>query len=240
MRRLGFAFALLTAAAPFAIVLARAEPAPHGAAAAHAEGGSAHAAAPARIHQTFDIIRKGDKIGANTVDIDRKGDTTTVKNKTDISVKVLYIEAYRYEHACSETWKNGQLTAFKSQTDDNGTKHSVEIVPAATPDKITLIVDGKKSEEPKSLTPASLWSRELVTRTELFDPADGKRVTVKVTDLGPETLTIEGVQHQTHHYQISAKPPADFDRDLWFEGDLLVRMKMLGSDKSTIVSDLAK
>lgn len=240
MRTFGVALALLTAAAPFAIIPTRAEPTTHGETAPHTDAGPAHAAAPAKIHQTFDIVRKGDKIGANTVDIDHKGDSTTVRNKTAISVKVMYIEMYRYEHACSETWKNGQLTAFKSQTDDNGTKHAVEIAPSPTPDKITLIVDGKKTEEPKSLVPASLWSKELVTRTELFDPADGTRLSVKVKDLGEETVTIQGVQHQTHHYQIAAKPPADFDRDLWFEGDLLVRMKMIGSDKSTIVSDLVK
>ncbi len=240
MRNFGFALALLTAAAPSAIILAQAEPAKHGEAVhADARPGAAPAAT-GKTRQTFDIIRKDDKIGANVVDIDRQPDSTTVKNKTDISVKLMYVEVYRYKHACSETWKSGQLTAFKSETDDNGTKHVIEVEPSATPDKVTLVVDGKKSEEPKSLAPASLWSKDLVTRTELFDPADGKRLSVKVKDLGEETLTIQGVARQTHHYQISAKPPGDFDRDLWFEGDLLVRMKMLGSDHSLIVSDLAK
>lgn len=250
MRTSANAFALLAAVAPRALMCgallsgallfgapAGAEPA---ATAPKTAAHPAAAAAPAKVRQTFDIVRKDDKIGANIVDIDRQGDSVTAKNKTDIAVKVMYVEVYRYQHACSETWKGGQLTAFKSQTDDNGTKHVVEVAPAATPDKVTLIVDGKKSEEPKGLAPASLWSRELVTRTELFDPADGKRMTVKVTDLGDETLTIQGVQHQTRHFRLSAKAPAEFDRDLWFEGDVLVRMKMLGSDHSTIVTDLVK
>ena len=193
-----------------------------------------------KVHQTFDIVRKDDKIGANVVDIDRQGDAVTVKNKTDISVKLMYVQVYHREHLASESWKGGQLTAFKSETDDNGTKHVVEVAPGASPDKVALIVDGKKTEEPKSIAPASLWSRELVTRTELFDPADGKRITVKVSDLGDETLTIQGVPHQTRHFRLSAKAPTDFDRDLWFEGDALVRMKMLGSDHSLIVSDLVK
>jgi hypothetical protein len=263
MRPSAIAFALLAAAAPCAIISgaivlgasmpagadpaaappAAAAPAAHAAATTHADShaATAHAAAaPAKIHQTFDIVRKDDKIGANVVDIDRQGDAVTVRNKTDISVKLMYVEVYHRKHLASETWKGGQLTAFKSETDDNGTKHEVEVAPGSAPDKITLIVDGKKSEEPKSLAPASLWSRELVTRTELFDPADGQRMTVKVSDLGDETLTIQGVPHQTRHFRLSAKAPADFDRDLWFEGDALVRMKMLGSDHSTIVSDLVK
>ncbi|ACK52192.1 conserved hypothetical protein [Methylocella silvestris BL2] len=235
MKILGVMLALTTALV--AVTPGRADPAaPKGEAAPHAPASKP----PAKAQQTFDIVRKGDKIGSNVIDIERKGDTTTAKNKTNISVKIMYIEAYRYEHACSETWKAGQLTAFKSQTDDNGTKHTIEIAPSATPDKITLIVDGKSSEEPKSIAPASLWSRDLVTRTELFDPADGKRYTVKVKDLGEETLTIGGVARKTQHFQLSAKPPEDFDRDLWFDGDELVRMKLVGSDKSVVVSDLVK
>lgn len=268
MRTSAVLLTFLAAAAPCAILLgaslpAGADPAaaPAHAAAPAAAATPAHAAAPAaaaapahaaapgattttaarvKIHQTFDIVRKDDKIGANVVDIDRQGDATTVKNKTDISVKLMYVQVYHREHVASETWKNGQLTAFKSQTDDNGTKHVVEIAPSASPDKVTLIVDGVKTEEPKSIAPASLWSRDLVNRTELFDPADGQRITVKVSDLGDETLTIQGVPHQTRHFRLAAKAPADFDRDLWFEGDALVRMKMLGSDHSTIVSDLVK
>jgi len=254
----------LAAAAPCAILLGASLPAgadpvaaPAHAAAPAAAAAPAHAAAPARadshaaapgattaarvkIHQTFDIVRKDDKIGANVVDIDRQGDATTVKNKTDISVKLMYVQVYHREHAATETWKNGLLTGFKSQTDDNGTKHVVEIAPSASPDKVTLIVDGVKTEEPKSIAPASLWSRDLVNRTELFDPADGQRITVKVSDLGDETLSIQGIPHQTRHFRLAAKAPADFDRDLWFEGDALVRMKMLGTDHSTIVSDLVK
>jgi hypothetical protein len=244
MRSFGVVLTVLTAVSPFAMSPARADPAAHSDSAPRADASRAetiHAAvpaAPSKLHQAFDVIRQGDKIGSDMLDIDRQSDATTVKTKTNISVKVMFIEAYRYDHDCSETWKNGQLTAFKSQTDDNGTKHAIEIAPSTTPDKLTLIVDGKKSDVPKTIAPASLWSKELVTRAELFDPADGKRITIAAKDLGDETLTIQGVKHQTRHFKISEKPPGDFDRDLWFEGDGLVRMKMLGSDHSTIVSDL--
>ena len=87
--------------------------------------------AAAKIHKVFDIVRGGDKIGTDTIDIERQNDTTTVKIKTDVSVKVMFIEAYRYEHSCNETWKNGQLIAFKSRTNDNGTKHSIDVTAGA-------------------------------------------------------------------------------------------------------------
>ena len=47
-------------------------------------------AATAKIHKVFDIVRGNDKIGTDTIDIEQQNDTTTVKIKTDLSVKVMY------------------------------------------------------------------------------------------------------------------------------------------------------
>ena len=67
--------------------------------------GADNPAAATKIHRVFDIVRGNDKIGTATLDIERQNDTTAVKIKTDLSVKVMFIEAYRYEHSCNETWK---------------------------------------------------------------------------------------------------------------------------------------
>jgi len=205
---------------------------------AHAEAPlpSATSLAGGKTRLVFDILRGGDKIGTNTIDIQRKDGTTKVDIATKISVVVMFLEAYRYEHTCTESWKDGQLVAFKSKTNDNGTKHVIDV--AAKPDKVSMEVDGKPVEAPKSLYPASLWSRDVVTRGELFEPANGKRIAVKVKDLGNETVTVGGVERQTRHFKLSAKGTSEFDRDLWFDGDMLVRMKLAGSDGSTILSDL--
>jgi hypothetical protein len=234
----GAAWSTLACCAAAILVLA---PLSSSAESAHPDAAT-HADAPAgtgKLHQVFDIIRGGDKIGVDTVDVDRQKDATTVKTNTKLSVKVLSIEMYHMEHSANETWKGGQLVAFKSHTNDNGTKHDVEIAPGSAADKLTLIVDGVKTEVPKTISPASLWNREVINRPDLFDSADGKRFSVKVKDLGEEAITLaDGVKKQAHHYRLSDKTPGAFDRDVWYDGDLLVRMKLVGSDNSTIVSDL--
>jgi hypothetical protein len=194
------------------------------------------AAAAVKIHKVFDIVRGGDKIGTDTVDIERQNDTTTVKIKTDVSVKVMFIEAYRYEHSCNETWKNGQLIAFKSRTNDNGTKHSIDVT--AAPDKLSMEADGKHSDLPKTAAPESLWGKDAIHQFDAFDPDTGKPLSIQVTDLGNETLTIQGVTHQAHHYKIADTLTGDFTRDVWYDGDVLVRIKVIGSDNSVVLSDL--
>ncbi|MGH6801130.1 MAG: DUF6134 family protein [Methylocella sp.] len=201
-----------------------------------APAGADKAAAAAKTHRVFDIVRGGDKIGTDTIDIEHQNDTTTVKIKTDLSVKVMFIEAYRYEHSCDETWKNGQLIAFKSRTNDNGTKHSIDVT--AAPDKLSMDADGKQIDLPKSAAPASLWSKDAIHQFDAFDPDTGKRLSIEVTDLGNETLTIHGVTHVAHHYKIVDTLTGDFAREVWFDGDVLVRTKVVGSDNSVIISDL--
>jgi hypothetical protein len=192
------------------------------------------AAAVTTENRVFDIFRDGNKIGTETIEIEKDGDTTNVKFTTHISVVVMFIQAYRFDHSATETWTGGQFVSYNSLTDDNGTKHSVMAV--AKPDKLEFEIDGTRSEAAPDLIPASLWSKDFIDRTNLFDSDTGKQLSIKVTDLGVGPLLQQGTTIQAHHYKISG----DLDRDLWFDGDTLVRIKLLGSDHSTIISDLIR
>ncbi len=185
-----------------------------------------------KMKRIFDTMRDGGKIGTMVTEIEKQGDITNVKSTTHISVVIMFIEAYRFDHTATETWNGNQFVSFKSQTDDNGKKHSVSATAAGG--KIALEIDGKRSEAPGTVIPGSFWNKAFVSATQMFDDSDGKRLSIKVSDLGDETLFLHETKHQVRHYQVSG----DLPRDLWFEGDSLVRLKLTGSDGSKIVSDL--
>jgi hypothetical protein len=193
----------------------------------------AAAPTPSNDRHVFDIFRDGSKIGTEVVEIDKQGDTTNVNFTTHISVVVMFVQAYRFDHSATETWTGGHFVSFKSLTDDNGTKHTLTAL--AQDNKIDLDIDGKHSEAAPDYVPASWWSRDFVNRTDMFDSQTGRELSVKVTDLGDEPLVQNGTKIEAHHYKVSG----DLDRDIWFDGDTLVRVKLFGSDHSTIVSDLA-
>ena len=190
------------------------------------------APAPTTIRNVFDITRDGNKIGTDIVEIEKQGDTTNVKFTTEISVVIMFVEAYRYEHSGLETWTGGQFTSFKSQTNDGGTKHNV--VATLVGDKINLMSDGKRSEVPRTVVPASLWNKAFIDHPALFDAETGAPISIQVKDMGDEPFVFHGAKIKARHYKITG----DIERDFWFDGDKLLRMKMLGSDHSTIVSEL--
>jgi hypothetical protein len=190
------------------------------------------APAPTMEERIFDVTRDGNKIGVQTVTIEKNGDTTTVKLKTHVSVVVMFIQAYHFVHSAVEKWTAGKFVSYKAVTDDNG-KH-FDVVAAAKDDQIALDVNGAESKVPGHLVFASLWSKDFVDQTTLLHPDSGVQLNVKVEDLGEEKIDFHGQRIKAHHYQISG----DLDREVWFQGDKMVRLKFYGSDHSTIMSEL--
>ena len=100
------------------------------------------------------------------------------------SSRSAFITAYRYDHSETGSWKGTQLLSFKSKTDDNGTDHQINALQSGG--KIALTVDGAATTAPKSVQAASLWGAAVSKQTQMFDPANGKRLDVDVADLGEE------------------------------------------------------
>jgi len=100
--------------------------------------------------------------------------------------------------------------------------------------KFSLTVDGKDDLLPQVVLPATLWNTDFVGATELFDPDKGTLLSVNVKDLGEQAIRQHGNIVHAEHYRITG----DLQRDIWAVGDVPVRIKLLGSDGSKIVSDL--
>ena len=54
--------------------------------------------------------------------------------------------------------------------------------------------------------------------------------------MGDDKIAVHDAQRQARHYKISG----DMQRDVWFDGDTLLRLKLVGSDHSIIDSDLTE
>lgn len=188
---------------------------------------------PNPVSYVFDITRDGDKIGSDTLEISKDGDTTTAKIGTTISVVVAFIEVYHFDHSAVEVWKNGKFVSYTAQTNANGTKYDVSET-TSDDGKINLSVNGETQELAQLAVPATFWNSDFVNATQVIDADKGKVLSVQVQDLGDEPIDMNGQQVQAHHYQMTG----GLKRDLWLVNDMPVRIKLRGSDNSQIVSDL--
>jgi hypothetical protein len=177
----------------------------------------------------FEIMRNGHKIGTHDIEISRSGPETTVNIVTDITVKVLFVTAYRFQHTATERWQNGRLVALDSTTDNNGTRHKVSV--EMGPSGLQLNADGKSGHLDRDIVPGSLWNPAVLKRTAMLDSQEGTVLPLSVIDGGLEQLTIKAQPVKAHRYTMKST----FSQDVWYDDQgHLVRAKLVASDGSVI------
>jgi hypothetical protein len=177
----------------------------------------------------FAIVREGEPIGSNTIELRRNRAETTVQMVTHIQVKIAFVTVYRFDQRETERWVDGRLVALEAVTDDNGTPHRVKAT--SSDNRITINADGKVTEVAGTTIPASYWNPALLGKTIALNPQDGAIVPVAVTDRGEDHLVVQGRAKRTHHYVIRTT----FPQDVWYDEDRqLVKVELKGSDGSTI------
>lgn len=192
----------------------------------------AQQAQPQPQHLVYNVSRNGSPIGQNILDIDKKGAVTSINMASDIDVKVLFVTAYTYHYNGSETWADGQLTAFTSRTDDNGTTHSIAAHPDG--DRLDVDADGHRSAFVKTIGLDDFWCPQLLTKQTVLDTSDGHKMTFVAQDLGMETVSYRGAPRPARHFKLTG----EINRDLWFDAETPVRFQIKGRDGSMIVSEL--
>jgi uncharacterized protein DUF6134 len=177
----------------------------------------------------FAIMRDGQPIGSNTIELQRNGAETTVRMITRIQVKIALMTVYRFDQTETERWVDGRLVGLESATDDNGTPHRVTAT--SSNGKITVNADGKVSQIAGTTIPASYWNPALLGKSVALNPQDGAIVPVAVTDRGEDHVVVQGRAKRARHYVIRTT----FPQDVWYDDDRqLVKVELKASDGSTI------
>jgi len=155
----------------------------------------------------------------------REDGSVTVSSEADLKMtKFGVIPAYHYTYRGTETWKDGRLTNFQSNTDDDGTKYTV----AGSADRggLRLKVNGTERIVRPDVWTTSYWQLPEARRRNgslaLLDADDGKTLAGAIRQVGVEQLSIAGQSCNCAHYRITGPNMVD----AWFDGqDRLVRQE---------------
>ena len=189
-------------------------------------------AEPQTQHLSYAIMRNGAQIGQHDVDIATEGEIVTVDFRTQIAVKVMFINAYSFGYAGREVWTQNSFVGFQSKTNDNGAQHAVSAT--ADADKTVILADGKTINAAGNVIPASFWNMAFLNRTDFFHTENGQLLKISVIDLGNEQLATRMGPRLAHHYRLMG----GLERDLWFDQNgTPLRYQLKGSDNSVITSE---
>ncbi len=182
-------------------------------------GATAHAAASNEQRWDFNVLLDQQKIGEHSFVVRHeqdaeKGPLKTVEIEADFNVKILFINAYSYQHTNRESWQGNCLLALSSQTNDNGDDLEVQ---ASTRDQ-QFVVQTKRSTDTFDACPMSFayWNPALLTADSLINSQTGELEPVEITALGSEQVTVAGETLLANRYALALEEQTI---DLWYAAD---------------------
>lgn len=167
---------------------------------------SADGAFPAAEEQElwrFKVSLDKREIGFHDFLVTRQGAQRTVEINADFDVKILFINAYSYDHDNREVWQDGCLQQIESKTDDNG--DLLKVVGENVTDGFTIVTsadDAPRTFGSPCIRSFAYWNPVFLESSQLLNSQTGEIVDVTITGQGEDTLMIDGRPVQSTRYEI--------------------------------------
>ncbi|MBW4023655.1 MAG: hypothetical protein HIU92_11055 [Proteobacteria bacterium] len=149
----------------------------------------------------FDILRRGSRIGQETLTFRQAGNRLIVDVEVSIRVTMAMIPIYRLHHHETETWQAGQLLSFAATTEKNGSQYYAQ----GWRDGEAFMARGtacpKAYVAPAHALPTSQWNHRMLNGP-MINTEDAKLMRPVVTDLGfAEVPLADGGTVRARHYR---------------------------------------
>lgn len=173
----------------------------------------------------YDILRNGKQIGFYHFEISNRGDTSTIKAKMEIEVKLLFVTAYKATHKRVEAYQGDALKLIEGDSMYNGKNYTFTY--KAREGQLTRNGETEKLDLPVlTLTPfAPDLTKNYATLSE-----KGKTHPAHFEDLGmvnrKDGLKLKPFRH--------VKLVGEVDRELWFTPEGILDSLSYQKDGATI------
>lgn len=153
-------------------------------------------------------------IGEYVNRVTRRGDETIVETDMNIKVKVLLVTAFRLEADRRETWRDGRLVAYESNTVRNGER---VVVNGRANGEEGFLIEGPlgTAEVPSAIHPLNPWSKTIIAATTVMAPESGRTYEIAVHEAGTEVIEIGGRSVETRVFETHDEEPLK----LWFDAE---------------------
>jgi Domain of unknown function (DUF6134) len=151
---------------------------------------------------TFDIFRKGSRIGTHTVRFAAAGGGERVTSRVELAVKMAFVTLYRYEQTGEDEWRDGVLVRTRIRTNDDGQDFLVE----AEAEGGALAISGAAGRYEATLgtmTDLNFWNEAITRQARLIDSQNGELVQVAVRPEPSEAIPVLGRAVQARRFAMT-------------------------------------
>ena len=168
----------------------------------------------------FEIYRNNKHIGEHTFTFLRSGDELSVKSKINFKIKKLGVVLYQYYAEGTEVFKDGKLTKFESETNQNKKIKFVKL--KLNNNEYDINGSSYKGKAPTNYLLGTWWNHSIVNAPAQISAVSGRIIHQKVTFLGNEQIKIGNKNYDTLHFNFSSSDKKlsknkKLNTDIWYD-----------------------
>jgi len=180
----------------------------------------------------FDVYLDKNKIGLHTFTLNESKELISTAK---FNVKVLFINAYQYDHKAIEQWQGDCLNSLESHTLENKVETNIK---AKLSGQEFTVDDGKvKQKLPACTMTFAYWNPKILQQSKLLNPQNGEWLDTKFTNLGTETIDVKNKKVEASHYKLdgSLNGKNKLKIELWYsENNEWLALKSITPEGYTI------
>ena len=195
----------------------------------------------------MDVLRNGKKIGYNKYSFKNQNNLLIVNNEINFAAKLMGINLLVVNGSSTETYKNGKLIKFNSDTIQNKKKKYNKLV--LDENKKTYEINGSsfKGALPSTALVGNWWNHSILQSEMIISPLSGSLKFQEVYFLSKETLKIKNDKYITSKFKIIMKKNIDDKKkeefNIWLDDKSKIILKVSYSkfgDWEYIVTNVEK
>ena len=150
----------------------------------------------------MDVLRNGKKIGYNKYSFRNQNNLLIVNNEINFAAKLMGINLLVVNGSSTETYKNGKLIKFNSDTIQNKKKKYNKLI--LDENKKTFKINGSsfKGDLPSTALVGNWWNHSILQSEMIISPLSGSLKFQEVYFLSKETLKIKNDNYITSKFKI--------------------------------------
>ena len=153
----------------------------------------------------MDILRNGKKIGHNKYSFKNQNNLLIVNNEINFVAKLVGINLLDVKGSSTETYKNGKLIKFKSNTIQNKKKKYNELILVENKKNFKIKGSSFNGNAPSTALVGNWWNHNILQSEMIISPLSGSLKFQEIYFLSKEILKINNNQYNTSKFKIVMK-----------------------------------
>ena len=195
----------------------------------------------------MDVLRNGKKIGFNKYLFKNQKNILIVKNEISFVAKLIGINLLDVTGTSTETYENGKLIEFKSNTIQNNKKKYNELMLNSGKKTFKIIGSSFNGNVPSTALVGNWWNHSILQSEMIISPLSGSLKLQEVYFLSKEILKINGDNYNVSKFKIIMRKNIDDKKkeefNVWLDEKSKIILKVSYSkfgDWEYIVTNIEK